>query len=211
MSINKWIKNLLEHSFLSSFLCYFWKHFFFHVIFSCLVFKHFLCDEDICIQYEIAESVESRNISFWLYFNAAELLHFKQSFGVLMMLQVWISIQPDLESRIWFFMLNDHSTICSIKMLRQGQTKLLNTVYLFVLNTLFHQTSNLPFSSGNDNSKSGTYFCISDEYSPEPLDKKFQSKFSNFKGFWFIKDDWCYHGSKAQTDLRRGLFKLNFF
>ena len=70
-------------------------------------------------------------------------------------------------------MLNEYFTIGLVNMLRQGRTKLLNTGYLFALNTLFHQTSNLSFSSGyGNNSESVTYFCISDEYSPQPLDKK---------------------------------------
>ena len=74
-------------------------------------------------------------------------------------------------------MLNEHSTIGPVKMLRQGQTTLLNAGYLFVLNTLFNQRS--IFSSGNDNSQLVSYSLISDEYSPQPLDKKV----SDLKGF----------------------------
>ena len=74
-----------------------------------------------------------------------------------------------------------------INVLGQGRTKLLNTGYLFALNTLFHQTSNLSFSSGYSNSESVTYFCISDEYSPWPLDKKVQSMASNLEGFHVSK------------------------
>ena len=58
-----------------------------------------------------------------------------------------------------------------MKMLRQDQTKLLNTGYLFVSNTLFHQTSNLSFSSCKGNSETVRYFSIIDESSPQPLDK----------------------------------------
>ena len=83
-------------------------------------------------------------------------------------------------------------------MLRQGRTKLLNTGYLFVLNTLFHQTSNLFFSSANGNSQSVTYLCISDEYSPQPLDKKVSKYGFKFKRFSCVKDDWRNRGSKAQ-------------
>ena len=100
-----------------------------------------------------------------------------------MALQVSISIQPDLESIILFIMLNEHSPIRPVKMLRQDQTKLLNTGYLFVLNTLFHQTTNLPFSSGNSNSESLTYFCISNEYSPQPLDKKVSKYAFKYKAY----------------------------
>ena len=74
-------------------------------------------------------------------------------------------------------------------MLRQGRTKLLNTGYLFVLNTLFQQTCNLSFSSDNGNSESVTYFCISDEYSPQPLDKKVSKYGFKFKRFSGVKDD----------------------
>ena len=71
-----------------------------------------------------------------------------------------------------FINLNEHSAIAPAKMLGQGQTKLLNIGYLYVLNTLFHQTSNLLFSYGNGHLESVTYFCISDEYSPQPLEDK---------------------------------------
>ena len=59
-----------------------------------------------------------------------------------------------------FIMLNEHSTISPVKMLRQGRTRLLNTGCLFVLNALFHQTSNLSFSSCNGNSELVSYFCF---------------------------------------------------
>ena len=107
-------------------------------------------------------------------------------------------------------MLNEHSTIRPVKVLRQG-IKLLNTGYLFVLNTLFHQTSNLSFSCGNGNSESMTYFCISDEYSPQPLDKKVSKYGFKFKRFSCVKDDWRNCGSKAQKNFRRGLFNAYFF
>ena len=61
------------------------------------------------------------------------------------------------------------------------------SIPLFALNTLFHQTSNLSFPSGYSNSESVTYFCISDEYSPRPLDKKVQSMASNLTGFHVSK------------------------
>ena len=100
-------------------------------------------------------------------------------------------------------MLNAHSTIGPVKMLRQGQTKLLNNGHLFVLNTLFHQTSNLRFSFGNGNSESETYyFCISDEYSPRSLDKKVSKYGFKFKRFSCVKDDWRKRGSKARKNLR---------
>ena len=83
-------------------------------------------------------------------------------------------------------MVNGHFNIGPVKMLRQDRTKLLNTGYLFVLNTLFHQTSNLTFSSGNRNSESVTYFCISNGFSPQPLHKKV-SKY----GFKFKKVFMC--------------------
>ena len=86
-------------------------------------------------------------------------------------------------------MLNEHSIIGHVKMLRQGRTKPLNTGHLFVMNTLFHQTSDLPFSSGNGNSESVKYFCISDEYSPQPLDKKVSQYGIKFKRLSCIKDD----------------------
>ena len=70
-----------------------------------------------------------------------------------------------------------------VKMLRQDRTKLLNTGYLFVLSAFFHQASNLSFSSGNANPKSVSYFCISNDYSPQPLDKKVSNMVSNLKGF----------------------------
>ena len=101
---------------------------------------------------------------------------------------------------ISFIMLNEHSTISPVKMLRQGRTKMLNTGYLFDLNALFHQTSNLSFSSGNGNSESVTY---------NHLIRKFQSVVSNLKGFHALKMNWCNRGSKAEKDLRRGLFLLN--
>ena len=80
---------------------------------------------------------------FRLNFNATDLLLFKLYFFVIMVLQVSISIRPDLESMILFIMLNEYSTIGPVKMLTQGRTKVLNTGYLFILNTLFHQTSDL--------------------------------------------------------------------
>ena len=40
-------------------------------------------------------------------------------------LYVSVSIRPDLESMISFIMLNEHSAIGPVKMLRQGRTKLL--------------------------------------------------------------------------------------
>ena len=96
-------------------------------------------------------------------------------------------------------------------MLIQGRTKLLYTGYLFVLNTLFHQTPNLSFSSGNGNSESVTCFCISDEYSPWPLDKKVSKYGFKFKRFLCAKDDWCNCRSKAKKNLRRGLFNAYYF
>ena len=109
-------------------------------------------------------------------------------------------------------MLNEHSAIGPVKMLTQGRTKVVNTGYLFVLNTLFHQTFNLSFSSGNGNSESVTYFCISDEYSPGPLDQKDSKYDFKFKRFSCVKDDWCNRGgSKANKNLRRGLFNAYFF
>ena len=87
-------------------------------------------------------------------------------------------------------------------MLRQGRTKLVNTGYLIVLNSLFHQTSNLSFSFDNGNSKLVTYFCSSDEYSPRPLDQKVSNYGFNFKRFSCVKDDWHNRGSKAQKILR---------
>ena len=95
-------------------------------------------------------------------------------------------------------MLNEYSTIGPVKMLRQGQTTLLNTGYLFVLNTLFNQRS--IFSSGNDNSQSVSYSFISDEYSPQPLDKKVSKYGFRFKRFSCIKDYWRSRGSKAQKN-----------
>ena len=68
-------------------------------------------------------------------------------------------------------------------MLRQGRTKLLNPGYLFALNTLFHQTSNLSFSSGYGNSESVTYFFIQMSIHHSHLIGKFQSMASNLKGF----------------------------
>ena len=111
---------------------------------------------------------------------------------------------------ISFIILNEHSTIGLVKMLRQGRTKLLNTGYLIVLNSLFHQTSNLSFSFDNGNSELVTYFCISDEYlpRPRPLDQKVSKYGFKFKRFSCIKDDWHNHGSKAQKNLRPG-FILN--
>ena len=44
-------------------------------------------------------------------------------------------------------------------MLRQAQTKLRNIGYHFVLNTLFHQTSNISFS-GNGNLESVNIFVF---------------------------------------------------
>ena len=108
-------------------------------------------------------------------------------------------------------MLNKHSTMGPVKMLRQDRTKLLNTGYLFVLSAFFHQTSNLSFSSGNANSKSVTYFCISNEYSPQPLDKKVSKYGFKFKRFSCVTDDWRNRGSKAQKNLRKGLFNSYFF
>ena len=108
-------------------------------------------------------------------------------------------------------MLNEHSTISPTKMLRKGRTKMLNTGYLFVLNTLFYQTSNPFFSSGNGNSELVTYFCISNEYSPQPLDKKVSKYGFKFKRFSCITDDWRNRGSKAQKNLRKGLFNSYFF
>ena len=99
-------------------------------------------------------------------------------------------------------MLNTHSTIGPVKMLRQGQTKLLNNGYLFVLNTLLHQKSNLYFSFGNGNSELVTYFCISDEYSPQSLEKKVSKYGFKFKRFSCVKDDWRNRGSKARKNLR---------
>ena len=90
--------------------------------------------------------------------------------------------------------------------MRQGQNKLINNRYLFVFNTLFHQTYNLSFSSGNCNSESKTYFCISDKYSPQPLSKKASKCGFKFKRFSCVKDHWRNCGSKAQKCLRRGLF-----
>ena len=90
--------------------------------------------------------------------------------------------------------------------MRQGQNKLINNGYLFVFNTLFHQTYNLSFSSGNCNSESKTYFCISDKYSPQPLSKKASKCGFKFKRFSCVKDHWRNCGSKAQKCLRRGLF-----
>ena len=85
-------------------------------------------------------------------------------------------------------------------MLRQGQTKLFNTGYLFVFNTLFNQTCNLSFSSGNGNFESVTNFCISDEYSPQPLHKKVSKYGFKFRRFSCSKDDRHNHGSKVQKD-----------
>ena len=99
-------------------------------------------------------------------------------------------------------MLNEHSTIGPVKILRQGRIKLLNTGYLFVVNTLFHQTSNLSCSFGNGNSESVTYLCISGKYSPRPLDKKVSKYGFKFKRFSCVKDDWRSRGSKAQKNLR---------
>ena len=99
-------------------------------------------------------------------------------------------------------MLNVHCTIGPVKMLRQGQTKLLNNGYLFVWNTLFQQTSNLYFCFGNSNSESVTYFCISDEYSPRSLDKKVSKYGFKFKRFSCVKDHWHNQGSKARKNLR---------
>ena len=80
------------------------------------------------------------------------------------------------------------------------------SIPLFALNTLFHQTSNLSFASGYGNSESVTYFCISGEYSPQPLDKKVSKYRFKFKRFSCVKDDWHNRGFKAQKNLRRGLF-----
>ena len=107
---------------------------------------------------------------------------------------------------ISFIILNEYSTIGPVKMLRQGRNKLLNTGYLFVLNTLFQQTSNLSFSSGYGNSEWVTYFCISDEYSLQPFDKKVSRYGFKFKRFSCVKDDWRNRGSKAQKNLTRWLF-----
>ena len=128
-----------------------------------------------------------------------------------MALQVSISKWPDLESMISFIMVNGHFNIGPVKMLRQDRTKLLNTGYLFVLNTLFHQTSNLFFSFGSGNYESLTYYCVSDEYSPRPLDKKVSKYAFKFKRFSCVKDDWHNRGSKAQKNLRRGLFNAYSF
>ena len=100
-----------------------------------------------------------------------------------MALYVSISIRPDLESMISFIMLNEHSTIGPIKMLRQGRTKLLKIGYLLVLNTLFYQISNLSVSSGKGNSESVTYFCISVENSPQSFDEKVSKYSFKFKRF----------------------------
>ena len=108
-------------------------------------------------------------------------------------------------------MLNEYFTIGLVNMLRQGRTKLLNTGYLFALNTLFHQPSNLLFSSGYGNSESVTYFCFSDEYSPQPLDKKVSKYGFKFERFSCVKDDWHNRGSKAQKNFRRGLFNAYLF
>ena len=108
-------------------------------------------------------------------------------------------------------MLNEYSTIGVINVLGQGRTKLLNTGYLLALNTLFHQPSNLSFSSGYGNSESVTYFCISDEYSPQPLDKKVSKYGFKSERFLCVKDDWHNRGSKAQKNLRRGLFNAYLF
>ena len=104
-----------------------------------------------------------------------------------MALYVSISIRPDLESMISFITLNEHSTIGPVKMLRQGRTKLLKTGYLLVLNTLFHQISNLSVSSGKGNSESATYFCISVENSPQSFDKKVSKYGLNLKGFHVLE------------------------
>ena len=87
-------------------------------------------------------------------------------------------------------------------MLRQGRTKLLSTGYLFVLNTLFHQRSNLSFSFGSGNSELLTYYCVSDEYSSRPLDKKVSKYGFKFKRFSCVKDDWRNRGSKALKHKR---------
>ena len=96
-------------------------------------------------------------------------------------------------------------------MLRQGRTKLLNPGYLFALNTLFHQTSNLSFSSGYGNSESVTYFFISDEYSPQPLDRKVSKYGFKSERFSCVKDDWHNRGSKAKKKLRGGLLNAYLF
>ena len=108
-------------------------------------------------RYKSVESAGFCNVSFWLYLNAGDLLNFKLYLVVSMAVEVSISIQPDLESMISLIMLNKHSIISPLKILRQGQTKVFNTGYLFVLNALINQTSNLAFSSGNSNSKSVTF------------------------------------------------------
>ena len=107
-------------------------------------------------------------------------------------------------------MLTEHSTIIPVKILRQELTKLLSTGYLFVLNTLFHQTFNLSFSFGNSNSESAPCFYISDEDS-QPLDKRVSKYGFKFKRFSCVKDNWCNRGFKAQKNLRRGLFNKYFF
>ena len=104
-----------------------------------------------------------------------------------MALYVSISIQPYLESMISFIILNEHSTIGPIKILRQGRTKLLKTGYLLVLNTLFHQIFNLSVSSGKGSSESVMYFCISVENSPQTFDKKVSKYGLNLKGFHVLE------------------------
>ena len=164
-------------------------------------------------RYAFNVSVESagfRNVSFRIYFNTGDLLHCILHFVVIIALQLSIFIRPDVES-ISLIMLNEHSIISAAKMLRQGQTKVFNTGYLFVLNALFYQTSNLAFSSGNGNSESVTNFSISGEYSPQQLGNKKVSKYCfKFKRFPCVKDDWI-RGSKAKNDLSRGLFDAYFF
>ena len=121
------------------------------------------------------------------------------------LLSLWCySFQFSYHSSCWM------SIPTSVKMLRQGP-KLLNTGYLFVLKTLFHQTSNLSFPFGNGNSESVTYLCISHEYSPQPLDKKVSKYGFKFKKFLCFKDDLRNCGSKSQKNLRRGLFKPHSF
>ena len=153
-TITEKIFYLVVYNFLSFLLCAIYKFFLRYYLFSfwqlvSLNFQAFFfkCKAEFAYSRKVLNSQNPLNILFrkfhcrWKF-----LLDSKLNFVVMIAMHVLISTRPDLKSKKLFIILNEHSIIGPVKRVRWGQTKLLNTRYRLVLNTLLNQTSNLSSS-----------------------------------------------------------------